>query len=202
MKHERLFFVIFLASVFLFTTFGLEAKGGSARTELEQKGYTYTETSFTECAKKGDIDAVKLFLAEGIDINAVNERGQTALIRAAEYQRTEVVTLLLEKGADVKFIGGRRTRTALMEAAGAGNCVIMKQLVEKGADINAKDYENTTPLHFACMWGHVEAVSLLIKLGAKPDVQAAGLGRTPMSLAETNGHTEIVQILRDAGAKE
>jgi len=192
MKHERLFFVIFLASVFLFTTFGLEAKGGTARTELEKKGYTYTEASFTECAKKGDIDAVKLFLAEGIDINAVNERGQTALIRAAEYQRTEVVTLLLEKGADVKFI----------EAAGAGNCVIMKQLVEKGADINAKDYENTTPLHFACMWGHVEAVSLLIKLGAKPDVQAAGLGRTPMSLAETNGHTEIVQILKDAGAKE
>jgi hypothetical protein len=32
MKHERMFFVIFLASMFLFTTFGLEAKDGSART--------------------------------------------------------------------------------------------------------------------------------------------------------------------------
>jgi ankyrin repeat protein len=202
MKHERLFFVIFLASVFLLATVGLEAEGGTARTELEKKGYAYNESSFVECAKKGDVDAVKLFLAEGIDTNAMNERGQTALIRAAEYQRTEVVTLLLGKGVDVNFVGGRYARTALMEAAGTGNCVIIKQLAEKGAEINAKDYESTTPLHFACMYGHVEAVRLLIELGAKPDVKAAGLGRTPMSLAETNGYVEIVQILKDAGAKE
>ena len=202
MKYERLFFVILLASVLLFTTFGLEATGGSERTELEKRGYTYTESSFVECAKKGDIEAVKLFLDEGMDVNAVNQRGQTALIRAAGYQRTDVVTLLLEKGADVEFIGERHARTALMEAAGAGNCVIIKQLAQKGADINAKDYESNTPLHFACMYGHVEAVRLLIELGAKPDVQASGLGRTPMKIAETNGHLEIVQMLKDAGAKK
>ena len=51
MKHERLFFVIFLASMFLFTTVGLEVMGGSARTELEKKGYTYNENSFVQCQK-------------------------------------------------------------------------------------------------------------------------------------------------------
>jgi len=202
MKFERLLLVIFLASVFLFATFGFKAEGGTARTELEIKGYTYDESSFVECAKKGDIEATKLFLDEGMDINAMNERGQTALIRAAEYQRTDVVTLLLGKGADVNIVGGRYARTALMEAAGAGNCVIIKQLAQKGADINTKDYESNTPLHFACMYGHIEAVRLLIEMDAKPDVQASGLGRTPMKIAETNGHMEIVQILKDAGAKK
>jgi ankyrin repeat protein len=200
MKCKYLFFVIFLASVFLFAPFGLEAEGGTARTELEKKGYSYTESSFVESAKKGDIDAVKLFLAEGIDINATNERGQTAIARAAEYQRTEVVTLLLGKGADVEKVGGRYARTALMEAAGTGNTVIMKQLVEKGADINAMDHEGATPIFFACMYGHVEAVRLLIELGA--DVNVEAVNRTPMRLAKTNGHTEVVQILKDAGAKK
>ena len=97
MKRDRIFLAIFLVSVFLFAAFGLETEGGTARTELEKKGYNYNESSFVECAKKGDIEAVKLFLAEGIDINTNDEKGRTALMRAAEYQRTEVVTLLLEK---------------------------------------------------------------------------------------------------------
>ena len=53
MKCERLFLIIFLASVVLFTIFGLETKGGSGRTELEKRGYTYSESSYVECAKKG-----------------------------------------------------------------------------------------------------------------------------------------------------
>ena len=79
----------------------------------------------------------------------------------------------------MEFIGERHARTAMMEAAGAGNCVIIKQLAQKGADTNAKDYESNTPLHFACMYGHVEAVRLLIELGAKLDIQAAGIAGPP-----------------------
>ncbi len=201
MKRKRLYFVIFLASVLMLATISLDVKGGTARTELEQKGYTYNESNFIESAKKGDIEAAKLFLVEGININAQNERGLTALMRAAEYQRTEVVTLLLEKGADVNFRSQPMRRTALMEASSAGNIVIIKQLAERGAEINAKDLSNNTSLHFASMWGHVEAVSLLIELGAKPDI-GGEQGKTPMMVAEQNGHAEVVQILKGAGAKK
>jgi len=201
MKYKRLFFVNFLSSVLLLATISYDVEGGTARTELEQKGYNYDENNFTESAKKGDIEAVKLFLTEGIDINAKNEKGQTALMRAAEYQRTAVVTLLLEKGADVNFRSQPMRRTALMEASSAGNIVIIKQLAERGAEINAKDLSNNTSLHFASMWGHVESVSLLIVLGAKPDI-GGEQGKTPMMVAEQNGHAEVVQILKDAGAKK
>jgi ankyrin repeat protein len=201
MKHDSITFVIFLASVLLFTTVSSEAEGSNARTELKKMGYTYTENGFVECAKKGDIEAAKMFLTEGININAKNKKGQTALMRAAEYQRTEVVTLLLEKGADVNFRSQPMRRTALMEASSAGNIVIIKQLAERGAEINAKDLSNNTSLHFASMWGHVEAVSLLIELGAKPDI-GGEQGKTPMMVAEQNGHAEVVQILKNAGAKK
>jgi len=200
MNRDRLYIVIFLASTLLLATVGFRAEGGSAHTELEKKGYTYTESSFVECAKKGDIEATKLFLSEGIDINAKNEKGQTALMRAAEYQRTEVVTLLLEKGADVHLRSNQHERTAFMEAASSGNCVIIKQLAERGAEINARDHTNYTPLHFACMWGHVEAVKLLIELGANLEIEDV-TGVTPMIIAEQNGNSEVVQILKDAGTK-
>jgi ankyrin repeat protein len=201
MKCDRLFFVIFLASVFLFATFGLEAEGGTARTELEKKGYTYTESSFVECAKKGDIETAKLFLTEGIDINATDEKGRTALMRAAGYQRTEMVTLLLEKGADVNLTKAHFNRTTLMEAAASGNRVIIKQLVERGGEINAKDNTLYTALHYASMYGHVEAVKILIELGANPDMRD-GLGMTPMMLAKQNGYADAVQVMKDAGVKE
>jgi len=202
MRLDRMSFVFFLVPVFLFATFGFDAEGGPARTKKKKKGYTYSEITFVECAKKGDIEAVKLFLDEGMNINAVNKRGQTALILAAGYQREELVTLPLEKGADVEFIGERHVRTPLMEAAGAGNNAIIKQLVQKKAKVNARDYENHTPLHFAVMYGHVETVKLLVELGADPNARATGITGTPMTLAKTNGYTEIVQILKDAGAKE
>ena len=192
---------ILSAMLFAFATVSIVAEGNAARTDIEQMGYNYNESNFIESAKKGDIKAVKLFLAEGMDINSHNERGQTALMRAAEYQRTEVVTLLLENGADVNITTQKQYRTALMEASSSGNVAIIKQLVERGADINAKSHTNSTALHFASMWGHVEAVKLLIELGAKPDAQGE-LGRTPMVLAEQNGHTDVIQVLKDAGAKE
>ena len=201
MNRGRLFMAILSASAFLLAPVGFRAEGGSARTELEKKGYIYTESSFVECAKKGDLEAAKLFLAEGIDVNATNERGQTALMRAVEYQHTEVVTLLLERGADVNFTKAYVDRSAFMEAANSGNPVIMKQLVERGAKINETDRQGYTPLHYACTWGHVEAVKLLIKLGANPDIRNV-LGVTPMMVATQNAHSEVVQILKDAGAKE
>ena len=43
MKCERLFLVIFLVLMFLFTTFGFEAKAGSALIELEKRGINITK---------------------------------------------------------------------------------------------------------------------------------------------------------------
>jgi TonB family protein len=51
-------------------------------------------------ASQGDANSVKALLAEGVDINASSERGQTALILAAVGGHSDVVSLLLAAGAD------------------------------------------------------------------------------------------------------
>lgn len=49
----------------------------------------------------GDIDGVDDLLNQGVDINAQNKGGQTALVIAARNGATEIVAKLLEHGADI-----------------------------------------------------------------------------------------------------
>jgi len=49
----------------------------------------------------GNIEAVKQHLAEGADVNAKGEKGETPLHGAAFTGRMEVIELLIENGADV-----------------------------------------------------------------------------------------------------
>ena len=68
-------------------------------------------------AEEDTIEAMKLMIARGVDVNAVNELGETALHGAAQRGADKVVAFLAEQGAtlDVK---NRRGRTPLDEAIG------------------------------------------------------------------------------------
>ncbi|MGI9549276.1 MAG: ankyrin repeat domain-containing protein, partial [Bdellovibrionales bacterium] len=48
------------------------------------------------------IDIVKVLIEFGVDVNARNQEGQTALMYAIKASRSDLLELLLEQGADVK----------------------------------------------------------------------------------------------------
>src|SRR5262245_33116784 len=56
---------------------------------------------FCEAVRKGDLAAVTALLDKGADVNAKFRYGATALFKAAERGHTEIVKLLLARGADV-----------------------------------------------------------------------------------------------------
>ena len=49
--------------------------------------------------------------------------------------------------------------------------------------------------------GRKDIVELLIAKGADVNVRTKG-GRTPLDLAKRRGYTEIIELLREHGAKE
>jgi ankyrin repeat protein len=55
--------------------------------------------------KEQDVTALRILLElEGFDINAYDNKGETLLHRAFEKSNPEIVTMLLDNGADVKIM--------------------------------------------------------------------------------------------------
>ncbi|HJZ24341.1 MAG TPA: ankyrin repeat domain-containing protein [Candidatus Babeliales bacterium] len=74
---------------------------------------------------------------------------------------------------------------------------IIQLLLDKGATINQKDtLSDRTALHCAAENGTIETVKLLLTYGADPDIKNK-FGETACSLAQDNGHSEVVSLLTD-----
>jgi ankyrin repeat protein len=111
--------------------------------------------------------------------------GTTPMLRAAKAGDTQVVKLLLEKGANPKAVT-RNGVNALMMAANVaareedrtGRGKTEKDAIETialllatGVDVNATDTQGRTAMHGAALWGLTDVVKFLHKNGAKLDVE-------------------------------
>lgn len=133
----------------------------SARLELNNLSWGYTQQAFVERARQGDVRAVKLYLAAGMDPDANDRIGETALTRAAAANRTEVIQLLLKAKANVN----QRTQggyTALEVAAFQGNLDSVRLLLDHGTDLRAINEAFIS----AAEGAHVEVMSALLEKGA------------------------------------
>jgi uncharacterized protein len=111
----------------------------------------------------------------------------TALMRAAFAADLELVTLLLEHGADATVVS-RDNETMLSAAAGLGfihgyhrgrspeeRLQVVKRFVELGNDVNHHDDYGITALMAAANFGNVPVIQYLIYVGA--DLSAHDLGK-------------------------
>ena len=100
-----------------------------------------------KACEKGNIEAVKQFLADGADVNAKDDAygGLTPLCVAAT---KEIAELLIAKGADVNAKSDDGW-TSLHDATSIGHNEIVELLITKGADVNAKNNYGNTPLDLA-----------------------------------------------------
>jgi uncharacterized protein len=119
------------------------------------------ETPFVRAALSGDIEVMRLLLANGADPNIATTQGTTALMAASginwipaqtyshsEAEYVEAVKLCVERGADVNAANSLGL-TAMHGAANRGWVSVMQILADHGAKVDAKDNEGRTPMTFA-----------------------------------------------------
>ena len=146
-----------------------------------------------------DADKVDRALNNGADKNAIYKPyGWPALYWATHKENTEMVSILLEKGAEVnaKNSGGS---TALIKASLNGHAEVVRMLLNNGADVNVKDDTGTTALFSAILYRHTEVVRILLENGADVHVKTM-YGSTTLDMASWDGDIEIVAMLLENGA--
>ena len=153
---------------------------------------------FFEAAGRGDMPAVKRFIADGVDVNAKRGDGTTALYVASYYGHREVVELLLADGANVN-VNDKGGATALHAASQEDHREVVEALLAKGADINAKTNNGLTALHIALKNGFSDVAQLLLAKGADVNVKGKE-GETALHIAAKNGNGEVVELLLAKGA--
>jgi len=114
-----------------------------------------------KASEAGNLQIAKDCINAGADVNAKLRTGATPLLLAVFDGHTEIVRLLLEKGADAncKFPG--KNVTALMIAAQNNHIEITKLLLEKSVDITAKTADGIDAKLIAEKNGHMDILGLL-----------------------------------------
>jgi ankyrin repeat protein len=78
---------------------------------------------------------------------------------------------------------------------------LASMLLDAGARTDIRDeFLKSTPLGWACRWGRLELVKLLLARGAKPIEPEAEPWATPLAWAGRHRHAEIASLLRQHGA--
>ncbi len=116
-------------------------------------------------AAEGDLWGVRKQLEKGVNADAKDQYGTTALEHAAEAGHSEIVKLLIEKKANVNMPDLRGT-TPLMLAVWNGHLETVKVLLEAGADVNLRSASGTTALIIARGKNRGEIAALLEQKGA------------------------------------
>jgi len=166
-----------------------------ARQQLNERGITADAYTLLESADHGDYDSVKLLLESGMspDMRA-GKYGFSPLILAAIRGDTGIVSLLLQRGAEVDT-RSNDGRTALMAAAWNGHQSIVQSLLAAGSSPDIANQDGWTAMHYAAWQGHAGIVGMLIDRGADPGRRNSD-GWDVAQTAEQQGFIRVIELIQ------
>src|SRR5262245_19374605 len=92
---------------------------------------------FERAVLSGDLASVERLASAGVDVNARDAHGQTALMLAAMRGHAAIVSYLIDRGVDLNHTA-KYHLSALMLAIINGHDAIARALVEAGADVSIR----------------------------------------------------------------
>ncbi|XP_067650426.1 ankyrin repeat domain-containing protein 50-like [Haliotis asinina] len=162
---------------------------GASVSEVDPFGYKVLHWG----CSGGHLDVVKYLLSLCIlDINSRANIGKTPLMKAAHEDHTDIVELLVRKGANVLQVDGTGSNV-LHWACSGGHLDVVKYLLSLCVlDINSRAQGGRTPLMEAAFKEHRDIVELLVRKGADVS-QVDDWGENVLQNSDMDGIEEIVK---------
>jgi hypothetical protein len=164
-----------------------------AREELIGRGFGLNDDALIEACRSNQQDVVELYLAIGFPVDTVDSRGVSMLNHAVRSELVEMVTMLLESGADPNIVSEDRGNTPLMDAAAQGSERMAGLLLAAGADTDIQSKSGQTALMMAVGDNHVEAARAILKAGADLSLTDQ-LGMTAEKYARLFNREEMISL--------
>ena len=133
-----------------------------------------------EAVINGKLERVRFLLDKGTPTTTrYGDEEYTLLHIAAIRLQTEIMKLLIERGADLNAVT-RNGETVLHFAAKQTNRPATELLLDFGMDVNRADNRGYTPLHNAARDSHSDTIALLLEHGADTHAKTTDHGDTPL----------------------
>lgn len=187
-------------------------------TELSIKNCMPT-MDMIEAVKKGDINTVKTYLEQGVDVNALSNDGHPALVYAIYRNDLAMATFLLKRGADAAMVIKSQSGNSngdmglfafaysqlVQQSYNSNKAIDFKMadlLLANGADINCLYLNQSWPLLQATAYNDIRVVRYLLEKGANPNKVRKAISSAKIPLLEALSHRryDVAKLLIEHGA--
>lgn len=140
------------------------------KTEVQGGSSEYGK-NLRESIYSGNVGEVRQILADGVNVDYVDDDSMTPLQHAAYKGNLELCEMLLAHGADVNYSAHENGYTPLMFAALSGKKDVVRVLLEYDACIGLVNSVQRTAAQMAAFIGQHEIVSLINNFFAPKDLE-------------------------------
>lgn len=164
---------------------------------IEVKSRRRESTPLHRAAKIGSMSVVTTLIERGANLDACDNKGNTALFKAIKACRYDVANVLIKYGASLT--------TTNVDGDTIVDCILdfdyidLKALIACKFDINLKNKHGQTLLHMATIQQASECATLLLQNGA--DLNSVdNNGCTPLSIAVQYQYLDLIALFLANGA--
>ena len=155
-------------------------------------------------AERGQMKLVTFLIEHGANLDRRDKDDQTALHYAVcgSDVSCEILSYLIENGAEVNAFTRHDNCTPLMLACKYGHLNAVTSLIEHGTKVNLQDAIGNTAVHYAlsCSNGSPEVLTRLMRDRAAVNSACTRDNGTPLMIACQYGHMNAVSVLIEHGA--